>query len=160
MELYRSYIKKQVSISLHHTHVCPLNTFCMYTHTFICILYTHSHVSAYRLTSTQRDIVLEAFRRCPLPLYLRLAVDVARRWASYDVISMTSLPGDMRGLVTTLFERLERHYGTVLVRHALGYITAAKNGLSVTELEVCGCARPASTCMALSCKPSSYLHSL
>ena len=128
----------------------------MYTHT----LYVYSHATAYSLTSTQRDIVLEAFRRCPLPLYLRLAVDVARRWASYDVISMTSLPADMRGLVTTLFERLERHYGTVLVRHALGYITAAKNGLSVTELEVCGSVRPTTIYMALSSKQSSYLHSL
>ena len=76
---------------------------------------------------------------CQLPLYLRLAVDVAARWRSYDVIKPTVqaslIPDTISGLVTTLFTRLETRYGVLLVSHALGYITVAKRGLTPGELE-------------------------
>ena len=39
------------------------------------------------------------------------------------------------GAVNALFERIERQHGRVLVRHALAYITAAKSGLTGTEIE-------------------------
>ena len=41
----------------------------------------------------------------------------------------------LSGLIDMLFQRLETKYGKVFVHHALGYITASKNGLSVSELE-------------------------
>ena len=41
----------------------------------------------------------------------------------------------LSGLIDMLFQRLETKYGKVFVRHALGYITASKKGLSVSELE-------------------------
>ena len=87
------------------------------------------------VTETQRKIVLDAFEKCPLPLYLRLAADVALRWHSYDTIDPDELSPDMPGLITTLFRRLEARYGKHLVHHALAYITVAKKGLSSTELE-------------------------
>ena len=87
------------------------------------------------LTDAQRQIVLDAFNGCPLPLYLRLAVDVAARWRSYDQVTSEDLAADMKGLVSTLFSRLESRYGVVFVHHALAYITASKNGLSAAELE-------------------------
>ncbi len=87
------------------------------------------------LTDEQRVIVLNAFSKCPLPLYLRLAVDVATKWHSYDDVEPSELAIDMPGLITTLFERLESRYGQTFVRHALAYITAAKDGLSAGELE-------------------------
>ena len=34
-----------------------------------------------------------------------------------------------------LFERIENQHGKILVSHALGYVTAAKGGLSEAELE-------------------------
>lgn len=34
-----------------------------------------------------------------------------------------------------LFERIEKQHGRILVFHALAYITAAKSGLSESELE-------------------------
>ncbi|KAK2144717.1 hypothetical protein LSH36_736g01022 [Paralvinella palmiformis] len=87
------------------------------------------------VTESQRKIVLDAFEKCPLPLYLRLAADVALRWHSYDTIDAGELPANMSGLITTLFQRLESRYGTHLVHHALAYLTVAKKGLSSTELE-------------------------
>jgi len=88
-----------------------------------------------RITATQREVIMSAFARCPLPLYLRLAVDIAVRWRSYDEVTLDELPGDVPSLVAKLFDRLEARYGRVFVSRALGYITAAKNGLAVAELE-------------------------
>ena len=34
-----------------------------------------------------------------------------------------------------LFDRIENQHGKILVSHALGYLTAAKSGLSEAELE-------------------------
>lgn len=39
------------------------------------------------------------------------------------------------GAINALFSRIEKQHGQVLVRHALGYVTAAKSGLTETELE-------------------------
>lgn len=39
------------------------------------------------------------------------------------------------GAVNALFERIELQHGRVLVRQALAYITAAKSGLTGTEIE-------------------------
>ena len=88
-----------------------------------------------RITSSQRDVIMSAFERCPLPLYLRLAVDIAVRWRSYDEVTIDEFPADIPSLVDKLFERLETRYGRLFVSRALGYITAAKNGLAVAELE-------------------------
>ncbi|EDO40517.1 predicted protein, partial [Nematostella vectensis] len=88
-----------------------------------------------RLTDSQRKIVLNAFNRCPLPLYLRLAYDHAVTWKSYTPLEKSVLEKNVQGMIKALFKRLERRHGTVLVRHALAYITAAKHGLSEPELE-------------------------
>lgn len=37
--------------------------------------------------------------------------------------------------IMMLFERIEKQHGRLLVFHALAYITAAKSGLSESELE-------------------------
>lgn len=87
------------------------------------------------LTDEQHKLVLEKFSRCPLPLYLRLATDIALRWRSYDEIESDDIASDMPGLITTLFDRLESRYGKVFVERSLGYICAAKYGVSVNELE-------------------------
>jgi len=88
-----------------------------------------------RVTSSQRDVIMSAFERCPLPLYLRLAADVAVSWRSYDQVAVDEFPVDVPSLVDKLFDRLETRYGRLFVGRALGYVTAAKNGLAVAELE-------------------------
>lgn len=88
-----------------------------------------------RVTESQKALIMEAFKKCPLPLFLRLVVDIVERWRSYDTVDSSALASDMQGLITMLFDRLESRYGEMFVQHALGYITAAKNGLSLAELE-------------------------
>ena len=70
-----------------------------------------------------------------LPLYLKLAFEEARRWRSHDRVP--NLDPTIRGVIRDdLFARLsaEANHGGVFVRHALGYLGAAKNGLSEDEM--------------------------
>ena len=87
------------------------------------------------LTPQQRQNVLNMFNKCPLPLFLKLAFDEACRWKSYTPDNETDLPSTIREIIHSLFDRLERIHGKMLVSHALAYISASKNGLTESELE-------------------------
>ncbi|XP_032219851.2 uncharacterized protein LOC5519197 [Nematostella vectensis] len=87
------------------------------------------------LTDSQKQAVLEAFQQCQLPLYLMLAFGEACRWKSYTPEDQITLPPSVKGIINALFDRVERVHGRILVSHALGYITASKNGLTEPELE-------------------------
>jgi WD40 repeat protein len=87
------------------------------------------------LTSQQRQNVLNAFNKCPLPLFLKLAFDEACRWKSYTPENETNVPSTIREIIHSLFDRLERIHGKMLVSHALAYISGSKNGLTESELE-------------------------
>ncbi len=86
------------------------------------------------LQPLQRAKVLEGFERAPLPLYLKLAFEEARRWRSGD--GPRDLENHIPGLVQGLFERLSRpaKHGRSLVSASLGFLAAAKNGLTEDEL--------------------------
>ncbi|KAK3734688.1 hypothetical protein QZH41_002106 [Actinostola sp. cb2023] len=87
------------------------------------------------LQQEQKNKVLTSFQECPLPLYLKLAFDESCRWKSYTPFKEWHLPPNIRDIIHSLFDRVERIHGNILVSHALGYITASKNGLTETELE-------------------------
>lgn len=88
-----------------------------------------------QLTSEQTDYVLNKFLEDPKPLYLKLAFQVAVRWASYDTGDKLQIASGLQGIIFALFRKLEVAYGKSCVSHALGFITAAKVGLSEAELE-------------------------
>jgi WD40 repeat protein len=69
-----------------------------------------------------------------MPLYLKLAFEEARRWKSYS--PPVDLAGDIPGIIRQLFERLslDANHGKVMVERSLGYLAAAKNGLTEDEL--------------------------
>ncbi|XP_077979004.1 NACHT and WD repeat domain-containing protein 2-like [Glandiceps talaboti] len=87
------------------------------------------------LTTPQMNVLIGAFHQCPLPLYLKLSFDEACRWRSYTPGAETTLDSTVRGVINSLFERVEKERGTLLVQRALGYLTAAKSGLSESEIE-------------------------
>lgn len=71
------------------------------------------------------------------PLYLRLATEEARRWESGDGEPPESLAIGVRELIrSNLLERLasEDNHGHELVRTALGYLAASRDGLAEDEL--------------------------
>ncbi|KAI8517772.1 NACHT domain- and WD repeat-containing protein 1 [Branchiostoma belcheri] len=87
------------------------------------------------LTEKQREVILSAFSHCRQPLFLKLAFDEARRWKSYTPESELRIAQSARAAINLLYERLEVQHGTIFVSHTLGYIAAARKGISEHELE-------------------------
>lgn len=89
-----------------------------------------------RVNDAQRRLIegrLEA-AGCRQPLYLKLLFEEAKLWRSYDE---PPEPGGSAGeLLDQLCQRLSRPeiHGESLVRFVLGYLAAARRGLSETEL--------------------------
>lgn len=71
---------------------------------------------------------------CRQPLYLKLLFEEAKLWRSYD--SPVEPGNGVPALLDQLFDRLslETNHGELLVNRALGYIAAARRGLSETEI--------------------------
>eukprot|EP00106_Octopus_bimaculoides_P010882 XP_014778324.1 PREDICTED: NACHT and WD repeat domain-containing protein 2-like [Octopus bimaculoides] len=87
------------------------------------------------ITNEQWEVVNEAISKCNLPLYVKLVFDEICRWKSYKKPQPNQLGHSIHDSITKLLEKIENQHGKTLVAHALGYITASKNGLSETELE-------------------------
>ena len=87
------------------------------------------------LTPDQSAGALSLFSRCPYPLFLRLLSHQARRVRSWEHFP-GKMPGSVEGVLETLLESLEQpdRHGALVIRRALGYMTAAKNGLTEDEL--------------------------
>lgn len=88
------------------------------------------------LQDFQRREILEKFKACGLPLYLKLAFEEARLWSS-DFKDVKLNP-TIKGIIRELYERLssEANHGKMLVSRSLGYLAATRvmNGLSEDEL--------------------------
>jgi len=84
----------------------------------------------------QRREVLDKFGPEGLPLYLKLAFEEARRWASYLSAERTVLSSTIPGIIRDLLSRLSavENHGAVIVRRSLGYLATSRNGLSEGEL--------------------------
>jgi WD40 repeat protein len=84
----------------------------------------------------QRETVLEHFERCGLPLYLKLAAEESRLWKSYASEDACTLGEGVAGVIDTLFDRLasNTNHGPTLVEHSLGYLAAARYGLTEDEV--------------------------
>jgi len=82
----------------------------------------------------QREDLLARFQQSGLPLYLKLAFEEARCWKSYT--ESVELSSDIPGIIRDLFRRLslDANHGQMMVSRSLGYLVAAKNGLTEDEL--------------------------
>jgi WD40 repeat protein len=87
-----------------------------------------------KLAKKQEDEVITKFNINGLPLYLKLAFEEAKRWKSYTPTPI--LESDTPGIIRQMFERLSKpgNHGKILVSHSLGYLSAAKNGLTEDEM--------------------------
>ncbi|MBU3615841.1 AAA family ATPase [Polynucleobacter sp. JS-Polo-80-F4] len=87
------------------------------------------------LTVSQRQSVLEQFRACPKPLWLKLVYEQVRNWRSWD--QPIIFPNEIKGIVSELInDRLfkdDKHL-PIFTRRALAYIAAGRFGLSEDEL--------------------------
>ncbi|KAL4712468.1 hypothetical protein ACJJTC_007484 [Scirpophaga incertulas] len=87
------------------------------------------------LTNYQWRLVSNAIGQCSLPIFVKLVFAEVCRWRSYTKPTDTHLASTVMDSIMMLFERIEKQHGRLLVFHALAYITAARSGLSETELE-------------------------
>ena len=85
------------------------------------------------LQDFQSKEVLNKFAECGLPLYLKLAFEEARRWRSH---TKETLGSNVPELIQNLFNRLSSSYDhdQLMVSRSLGYLVAAKNGLTEDEI--------------------------
>ncbi|XP_052753046.1 NACHT and WD repeat domain-containing protein 2 [Galleria mellonella] len=87
------------------------------------------------LSNYQWRLVSNAISSCSLPIFVKLVFAEVCRWRSYTKPQDTHLASTVMDSIMMLFERIEKQHGRLLVFHALAYITAARSGLSETELE-------------------------
>jgi WD40 repeat protein/ABC-type cobalamin/Fe3+-siderophores transport system ATPase subunit len=89
-----------------------------------------------KLQPEQRQKVLSGFAQSKLPLYLKLAFEEARRWPSFNTAETCDLGGDVGGMIEVLFDRLsqESNHGPLLVNRSLGFLAAARYGLTEDEM--------------------------
>lgn len=87
-----------------------------------------------KLTDKQEAEVINKFKVDGLPLYLKLAFEESKLWKSYTPVP--KFESDIKWMITSLFERLSRpeNHGEMLVSRGLGYLSAAKNGLTEDEM--------------------------
>ncbi|XP_065054750.1 NACHT domain- and WD repeat-containing protein 1-like isoform X2 [Rhopilema esculentum] len=87
------------------------------------------------LTEDQKKTLLHSFEKCSLPIFLKVSFEEALRWKSYTPVDEVRLETTVRGAIKALFERTERQHGDLFAKRTLAYITAAKSGLTESELE-------------------------
>jgi WD40 repeat protein len=87
-----------------------------------------------RLRPDQTAALAGRFQSHPRPLFLKLLAAQARAWRSSDPVP--PLPLDGEEAIHALFDALEEpaRHGAILVRAAVGYLTAARRGLSDAEM--------------------------
>nr|XP_006819093.1 PREDICTED: NACHT and WD repeat domain-containing protein 1-like [Saccoglossus kowalevskii] len=86
------------------------------------------------MTTEQHDVITTAFRKCPTPLYLRLAINESKTWRSYSTGKQIWIADSVKKVITAIFSKMESQHGEPFIRRALGYITAARSGVTHSEL--------------------------
>ena len=61
-----------------------------------------------------------------MPLFCNLAFIEASKWRSYHEKEQTFLKSSIDGSIEFLFDKIERKFDPVLIRHAFTYLSAAK----------------------------------
>ncbi|UJR33443.1 hypothetical protein I4U23_020888 [Adineta vaga] len=93
-----------------------------------------------QLSSEQYKYLLTTVEHNSKPLYLKLLIDIARTWTSFQDQSLQvtlSLPETIENAVEQLFSRLENRHGKEFIQYSLAYLVYGLNGISENELEDC-----------------------
>ena len=99
------------------------------------VLHTWLQNKNKKLTNFQFRVLQNVFSVCSVPLFCKLAYIEAYKWRSYHEKEQTYLKNSVEKSIEFLFDKVEKKFDTVLVQHALSYITGAKSGISDNELE-------------------------
>ena len=88
------------------------------------------------LQAWQCEKVLDYYSRCSLPLYLKLAFEESRLWKSFAGPEQCLLGDGLDGIIDLFFDRIsgDSNHGALLVSRSLGYLAAARYGLTEDEI--------------------------
>lgn len=92
------------------------------------------NVNSHCLTQNQYDAIFSVLSKCPSPLFLKLMFEESLSWRSYTEIQESKLPDTIKRMAAIKFGQLELKIGESVVRRALGYITASRNGVTDHEM--------------------------
>lgn len=92
------------------------------------------NVHGHTLTQEQFDAIFNALNKCPSPLFLKLLFQESLQWRSYTEVVASKLPDNIKKMAAIKFGQMEIKFGESLVRRALGYITASRNGVTDHEM--------------------------
>jgi len=84
------------------------------------------------LTAPQRQAVADGYAARPLPLWLRLASELARSWHGEN--AAPPLPATLDGMIALVFAGLRRRHAPLLLSQAMAYLGGSRYGLSEMEL--------------------------
>ena len=86
-----------------------------------------------KLTPDQYNHIISLFRKTALPIYLKIAFEMASHWTSYQ--SDISLNDSVEGIITEFFDRLEPEFPDRFVEHAVCYMLSGRyQGLAENEI--------------------------
>ncbi|XP_021368055.1 uncharacterized protein LOC110459901 isoform X1 [Mizuhopecten yessoensis] len=100
----------------------------------ITILEHWLHKNDKTFTGEQFECLVDAFKKCPMPLFLKIAFQDALSWTSLTALDQIKFGDNVKKQASFKFGKLETKHGEPLVRRALGYITASRNGLTNNEM--------------------------
>ena len=103
-------------------------------HDALLILEHWYHVSNRTVTDEQFDAIVNAFRNCSTPLFLRLLFNESLNWTSDNHKAFTKLPDTVKRLAGMKFGQMEMQHGEMFVRRALGYVSASRHGVTDDEM--------------------------
>eukprot|EP00049_Salpingoeca_infusionum_P023581 m.12928 g.12928 ORF g.12928 m.12928 type:complete len:1728 (+) comp5881_c0_seq1:116-5299(+) len=92
-------------------------------------------VSGRTLTRVQQLHIIYHYKQDPTPLFLKLAAVTSKNWHSWTPIEECAIADSVVGLIEQLFDRISLQFGDVFTSTALRYVTLARSGLSLVELE-------------------------
>ena len=84
------------------------------------------------LSDCQINLIANHMSTTTSPLFIQLIASKACNWNSFSQV--TKIEESVDAIIEALFYKLEETVGLAFVSHSLAYITAAKSGLSETEL--------------------------
>ncbi|XP_069139951.1 uncharacterized protein [Argopecten irradians] len=88
-----------------------------------------------RLTKLQWRHLLDKTAKEGKPLYVKLLSDQAVVWKSSTPMSKVTIGNNIKEAIICLFQTIEKEHGEIIITHLYGYLSAARDGLSLSELE-------------------------
>ncbi|XP_060069536.1 uncharacterized protein LOC132549607 [Ylistrum balloti] len=88
-----------------------------------------------RLTKLQWRHLLEKTAKVGQPLYVKLLSDQAVTWKSSTAMSKVNVGNNIKEAILHLFQATEKEHGEIIINHLYGYLSAARDGLSLSEIE-------------------------